>query len=63
MGKPITDAFEVLLANLNSQIDLMNAAGLKIYDAENPEFFVDSVDYSDCEDKLLISFKEEVDSK
>lgn len=44
--------FEVLLTLLNNIISILNQNDYKIYDAENPEFFISNIRY-DNEDDII----------
>ena len=52
-------AFKSLVEGFNAQIKAMNENGLKVYDADNPEYFITGVEY-DCEyDKLIFKTDED----
>lgn len=52
-------AFEVLLNVLISIINTLNKDGFKIYDAENRDYYIDTVSYCSVDNKLIANFKEE----
>ncbi|MDU4596493.1 hypothetical protein [Clostridium botulinum] len=52
-------AFKSLLEGFNSQIKIMNENGLKVYDADNPEYFITSVKYDTSDDKLIFNTAED----
>lgn len=52
-------AFKSLLEGFNSQIKIMNENGLKVYDADNPEYFITSVKYDTNDDKLIFNTDED----
>lgn len=54
-------AFKSLIDGLNAQIAVMNENNLKIYDPDNPEFFITGIVYK-AEDDLIL-FNSEVDPK
>lgn len=51
--------FQALLEGLQAQLVALNKAGIKLYDIENPEFFVSAITYDKNEDKIYIEFEEE----
>lgn len=52
-------ALEVLINSLNAQIKELNNADYKIYDAENRDYFINTVSYCSEKDKLIVNFKED----
>ncbi|WP_169738160.1 hypothetical protein [Clostridium akagii] len=52
-------AFNTLISNLNAQIKALNDNNFKLYDAENREYFIDTIRYDKDEDKLVCEFKED----
>lgn len=52
-------AFKSLVDGFNAQIKVMSENNLKIYDADNPEFFISGVDYSQEDDKLIFKTEED----
>jgi len=55
----VNTAFKSLVDGLNAQIGVMNQNNLKIYDSDNPEYFITGIEYR-MEDDVLI-FKTEED--
>lgn len=45
-------AFETIIELLNGLIAILNAKGLNLYDAENPDFFISKIRH-DSEDDCL----------
>lgn len=52
-------AFKSLVEGFNAQIKAMNANNLKVFDADNPEFFITEVEYNQDEDKLIFKTDED----
>lgn len=50
-----SNAFNSLLEGINAQIKALNHNNLKIYDADNPEFFISIIKYDKEADKLVFS--------
>ena len=46
-------AFKSLIDGFNAQINSFNQNNLKIFDVENPEFFITGIEYNKDEDKLV----------
>lgn len=52
-------AFKSLVEGFNAQIKAMNENNLKVYDVENPEFFITGVEYNQEDDKLIFKTDED----
>lgn len=52
-------AFKSLIEGFNAQIKALNENNFKIYDDENPEFFITGVEYNQDEDKLIFRTDED----
>lgn len=52
-------AFEVLLNLLISIINILNKDGFKIYDAENRDYYISSIEYCGEDDRLIFNCKED----
>lgn len=52
-------AFKSLIEGFNAQIKSFNKNNLKVYDEENPEFYITGIEYNEAEDKLV--FKTDAD--
>jgi hypothetical protein len=52
-------AFISLLNGFNAQIKSLNENNLKIFDSENPEFFITEVEYDRDLDKLIFKTSED----
>lgn len=52
-------AFRSLVEGFNSQIQAFNKNNLKIYDVDNPEFFITRIEYNEDEDKLIFKTDED----
>lgn len=52
-------AFKILLDQINSNIKILNENGFRLHDYENPEFYIDKVNYEKEEDRLYFDCKEE----
>lgn len=52
-------AFKSLIEGINSQIQALNKNNLKVYDVENPEFFITGIDYNQKDDKLIFKTEED----
>lgn len=52
-------AFRSLINGFNAQIQSMNENNLKVYDEDNPEYFITGVEYSEDEDKLVFKTTED----
>jgi hypothetical protein len=49
--------FNALVEGLNSQIQLLKQAGIKIHDDNDFEFVIDYVYYSEAQDEVIVRFK------
>lgn len=54
-----SSAFKSLIEGFNAQIKAMNENNLKVYDADNPEYFITGVEYQQNEDKLIFKTAED----
>lgn len=45
-------AFQTLIESINAQLEVLSENGYKIYDTENPEFFISNIRF-DKEDNLI----------
>jgi hypothetical protein len=52
-------AFKSLVEGFNAQIKAMNENDLKVYDADNPEYFITGVEYNQEDDKLIFKTDED----
>jgi len=52
-------SFASLIEGFNAQIKAMNENNLKVYDADNPEYFITGVEYSQDDDKLIFKTDED----
>ncbi|RXM79607.1 hypothetical protein DP144_02020 [Clostridium tetani] len=52
-------AFKSLLESINAQIKSLNENDLKVYDGDNPEFFITGIEYRQDEDKLIFKTDED----
>jgi len=52
-------AFKVLLKILINIIKTLNEEGFKLYDAENPNYYISEVEYDPWEDKIFVKFEED----
>ncbi|KOC33876.1 hypothetical protein [Clostridium botulinum] len=53
-------ALTVLIDSINAQLAVLNANDCKIYDEENPEYYLNEVYYNSEDDALKCRFKEEL---
>ena len=51
--------FNVLLENINSQLTILSTNGYKIYDEENPEFYIKEVYYNEEDDQIYFGCEED----
>ena len=51
--------FAVLINIINSVIENFNKAGHHLYDSENRDFYIDTIDYCETDDRLIVRFKED----
>ncbi|BDR71257.1 hypothetical protein K144313037_p20440 (plasmid) [Clostridium tetani] len=52
-------ALEVLISAINAEIDTLNKHDFKIYDEENPTYYIAGIYYDKETDKIYCRFKEE----
>lgn len=52
-------AFKSLLESINAQIGSLNKNDLKVYDEDNPEFFITGIEYNQDNDKLIFRTAED----
>ena len=55
MNRPL----KVLLEKINAEINILNANNFKIFDGENPEFYVCGVYYNKETDQIYFKCEEE----
>lgn len=53
------NSFKTLIQNINAQISSLNRNGFKIYDWENPEYFISSVKYDSNSDEVVFETMED----
>lgn len=51
--------FETTIELLQETVRILNSKGYKLYDIENPEFYITEVQYNPDEDKIFVNFEEE----
>jgi hypothetical protein len=56
---PNAAVFQALLESLQAQLAALNKANIRLYDCENPEFFVSNIKYDHDDDKIYLEFEEE----
>lgn len=52
-------AFETIVKLINSQLSVLSQNGYKIFDAENPEFFIQRVRYDKEDDMIKFDTEEQ----
>lgn len=52
-------AFEILLNLLISIINTLNKDGFKIYDSNDRDYYIDSIEYCKEDDRLIFNCKED----
>lgn len=52
-------ALEILINSINSQIREFNKSNFKMYDAENPDWYLNEVQYDKDKDILVFNCKED----
>ncbi|ENK0558046.1 hypothetical protein ACLD43_18655 [Clostridium botulinum] len=52
-------AFKSLLEGFNAQIKIMNENNLKIFDADNREYFITGIEYNSDDDKVIFNTAED----
>ena len=52
-------AIEVLINSINGQLQEINKSNFKIYDADNRDWFLESVEYCSEDDRLIFNTKED----
>lgn len=55
----INKPFTALVATINSQIQMLNDMGYKLYDVENPEYYIEKIAYDPQDDELKFTCKED----
>lgn len=53
-------ALQILIKSINAQIREFNNAGYKLYDSDNVDWYLKEIKYSDVDDRLYFSTKEDV---
>lgn len=56
-------AFQSIVEGLQSQLAILNKNGFKVYDNENPEYYISNIGYNRNEDKIFIDFEEDKDNE
>ena len=56
-------AFKVLLKILINIIKTLNEEGFKLYDYENPYYYISEVEYDPGEDRIFVKFEEDKDER
>ncbi|MBU3193489.1 hypothetical protein [Clostridium algidicarnis] len=51
-------AFKAILEALEANLNILNYNGFEIYDAENRNFYIESIEYNKEEDKIFVNFME-----
>ncbi len=59
MANPILNS---LVDGFNAQISVMNKNNLKIYDADNPEYYITGVEYRVDDDCIIFKTDEDPDA-
>lgn len=57
--KEINKPFKALIATINNQIKMLNNMGYKLYDVENPEYYIEKIAYDPQDDELKFTCKED----
>jgi hypothetical protein len=52
-------AFKSLIEGFNAQIKAMNKNDLKVYEPDNPEWFISGIRYDEKQDKIFYETKED----
>ena len=52
-------ALEVLISTINAEIETLNKHDFKIFDGENPEYFIFGIYYDKETDKIYCEFDKE----
>ena len=52
-------AIDVLINSINGQIKEFNKSNFKIYDADNRDWYLESVEYSSEDDRLIFNTTED----
>ena len=52
-------SFKILLETINYSIKSFNENDFKIYDEDNPEYFISGIEYNSNEDKLIFRSKKD----
>jgi hypothetical protein len=52
-------ALDVLINLINSQLKELNESNFKIYDADNRDYFISTIEYSKEDYRLIFNCKEE----
>lgn len=53
--------FETLLEGINNQLSILAKNGYKIYDAENPDYFISEIEYCKEDDQLEFKCMEDTE--
>ncbi|ENZ31889.1 MULTISPECIES: hypothetical protein [Clostridium] len=52
-------ALNVLINSINAQLEELNKAGYKLYDAENRDYFISKINYCEEDDRLIFDCTED----
>lgn len=55
--------FEALLESINAQLSILAKNGYKIYDAENPNYFISKIGYCKEDDQLEFKCMEDKEGR
>lgn len=55
----VNKAFEALIDLMNSQLSVLAQNGFKIFDAENPEYFLQKIRYDSEDDTIKFDTEEQ----
>lgn len=50
--------FKLIMEALEANLKILNDNGFEIYDAENRDFYIESIEYNQEEDKIFVNFME-----
>lgn len=59
----LSKIFKALIDGINAQIKTLNDNDLKIYDFENPEYFIKEICYNEECDQIFFKTEEEQDER
>lgn len=55
----LSKIFKALLESINAQVKILNDNDLKIYDIENPDYFIKEICYNEECDQIFFKTEEE----